>query len=156
MIPVPCRFGEPANIKDKMLPLKGVTWFKWTDGMEFTYYFDNDDKWHNTHFKCIMMPDFKEHYNIRDNLLINDFLKNKGYPVRGRGYAFGIALIEQHFCIEIILTDLYMAHIYLQCNEQGEYIENGNIYVPASWDTSDKKESILLSPYIGKVQVLNR
>ena len=49
-IPLPCRFGESALCNGRFLPLVGATWFRWTKGMEYTYFFKLNDKWHDTDF----------------------------------------------------------------------------------------------------------
>ena len=44
-IPIPCEFGNYAECNNRQLPFSGVSWFKWTEGMEYTYFFDTNDKW---------------------------------------------------------------------------------------------------------------
>ena len=56
-------------------------------------------------------------------------------------------MIDNELYVELILSDKYLAHIYVQCNKTGEYIENGKIYIPPSWDTEEKQKSILLAQY---------
>ena len=51
-VPLPCKLGDISECNGRKLQLKGVSWFKWTKGMEYTYFFHKNDKWHNTDFYC--------------------------------------------------------------------------------------------------------
>ena len=56
-VPIPCEFGEKGICKNRMLPFAGVSWFKWTQGIEYTYCFTTSDYWHEydfyTTFQCM-------------------------------------------------------------------------------------------------------
>ncbi len=143
-IPIPCEFGNYAECNNRQLLFCGVSWFKWTEGMEYTYFFSTSDKWHTfdfyTTFDCVQPFEF----TIPDKLLIDDFIKNKGYPLKGRGYANGVDYLDGKTYIDFIMTDKYLSHIKVQCDKNGEYIPNGNIIFPPSWDTEEKKERAIL------------
>ena len=47
-IPIPCEFGNYEKCYNKQLLLVGASWFKWSRGMEYTYFFSTSDKWHQT------------------------------------------------------------------------------------------------------------
>lgn len=132
--------------------LKGVSWFEWSTGIEFTYYFEREEKWAAVYFFTVKEPDYKLSYDVYDNLLINDSLKNNGFPIKGRGYLSGLRTIHGCLFADIILTDCYLAHVYARCDKNGNYIENGDIYVPPSWDTVERQYSIILKQY-SKVKV---
>lgn len=151
---VPCKLGDERKTLEGIKQFIGVTWFKWSDGMEFTYFYRNSEKWGTAYFETEKSPEYDMSYDICDNLLQDDFLKDKGYPVKGRGYIYGLKMINNELYAELLLTDKYFAHIYVQCDEQGIFREQGKIYVPPSWDTEEKKRSILLSKY-SKLDVLN-
>lgn len=143
-IPIPCEFGNYAECNNKQLPFVGVSWFKWTKGMEYTYFFAKSNKWHTVDFYTTFdkLQPFK--YIIPDKLLIDDFIKDKGYPLKGRGYANGIYYKNGKKYIDFIMTDQYWAHIKVQCDRKGEYIPNGDIIFPTAWDTEEKRERIIL------------
>ena len=67
IISIPCKFGEKALCR-RMLVFCGVDRFRWSSGMEYTY------------FKYIEM----------DNVLLSSFvLREKGLPLRGEGSVEG-------------------------------------------------------------------
>lgn len=146
-IPLPCEFGESYITAKGIRTLDGVSWFKWFDGMEFTYFFENNKKWLSCDFFTKKLPDYKFCYEVCDTLLADDFLKIKGFPIKGRGFLSGLKTINKKIFAELILTDSYYAHIYAQCDRHGNYIDNGVIFVPPSWDTEQKKYSIILKQY---------
>lgn len=147
IIPIPCKLGDNFITKEGLKTLKHVTWFKWSYGTEYTYFYENYRKWETSYFENLMNPTYDYSCEIKDILLKDDFLKDRGYPLKGKGYAVGYNMIDDELYVELILTDKYLAHIYVQCNEIGEYVENGKIYLPPSWDTEEKQKSILLAQY---------
>jgi hypothetical protein len=147
IIPIPCKLGDNFITKEGLKILKHVTWFKWSHGMEYTYFYENTGKWETSYFENYVNPEYDCACEIKDILLEDRFLKDRGYPLKGRGYAAGYEIIDGELYVELILTDKYFAHIYVQCNKNGEYVENGKIYVPPSWDTEEKQKSILLAQY---------
>lgn len=86
-------------------------------------------------------------HEIDDTLLQDGFLKEKGFPIKGRGYVSGFSYVDGEMTVDVILTDKYFAHIYIVCAENGHYKENGKVYVPPSWDTEEKMYSIILEKY---------
>lgn len=146
-IPIPCNFGECAECNNKQLPLVGVSWFKWTKGMEYTYFFNTSDKWHPVDFYTTFDNKQEFEFTIPDKLLTNDFIKHKGYPLKGRGYANGVDYINGKTYIDFIMTDNYFAHIKVQCDENGLFVPGGEILFPTSWDTDEKKERVILKSH---------
>lgn len=143
-IPIPCNFGEYADCKGKNLQFTGVSWFKWNCGMEYTYFFLTGDKWSEYDFYTTYenMQPFEAF--IPDNLLADGFIKSKGYPLKGRGFANGIAYLGGKTYIDFIMTSNYLAHIKVQCDDSGIYIPNGDIIFPPSWDSEEKQERAVL------------
>ena len=146
-IPLPCNFGEVANCNGLKLPLCGVSWFKWSAGMEYTYYFSFPDYWHDTRFYTTFETKQPCKFIISDELLFDKRIKEHGYPLKGRGHAFGVKYIERKTYIEFIMTSNYMTHIKVQCNDKGQYVPNGDIIFPPSWDTEEKQEKVILKSY---------
>lgn len=146
---LPCEFRENVITSKGLKTLIGATWFKWVDGMEFTYFYQSDSKWGNDDFEVVKNAKHKPYYEINDSLIKDGFLKDKGYPIKGRGYICGLRIINDKLYAHIILTDKYLAHIYVECNKNGMYKELGSVFVPPSWDTEEKQKSIILEKYKG-------
>lgn len=51
-IPIPCEFGNYEKCYNKQLLLVGASWFKWSRGMEYTYFFSTSDKWRPFQVLC--------------------------------------------------------------------------------------------------------
>lgn len=143
-IPLPCRFGEKAECRGKMLPLEGVYWFKWSRGTEYTYFFGVPGCWHNAEFYTTFETDQPCRFNIPEKLLLDRKIKEHGYPLRGSGYADGVRYIEGKTYVDFIMTSSYFAHIQVQCDNSGMYVPDGSIIFPPSWDTEEKKERAVL------------
>lgn len=146
-IPIPCELGEKLVTGKGEEVLKGVAWFKWSDGIEFTYHFERPDKWTAGHLFSVKEPDYELCYEVCDTLLIDGLLRLKGFPIKGKGYLYGLDLIRGCLFANLILTDCYFAHVYAACDKHGNYIDNGDILVPPSWDTVERKYSIILKQY---------
>lgn len=147
VVPLPCRLGDNYITQKGIKKFKHVSWFKWSHGTEYTYFYENPGKWETSYFENYVNPEYDCTCEIKDTLLEDRFLKDRGYPLKGRGYAAGYKMIDGELYVELILTDKYLAHIYVQCNKNGEYVDNGKLYVPPSWDTEEKQKSILLAKY---------
>ncbi len=143
-IPMPCEFGSCAECNNRQLPLFGVSWFKWSKGMEYTYFFDTGNKWAPADFYTTFDNAQPFSFNIPDKLLMDGFVKEKGYPLKGRGFANGIYYKNEKIYINFIMTDMYYAHIKVQCDDKGNYVPNGNVIFPAAWDTDEKRERAIL------------
>lgn len=143
-IPIPCNFGEKAYCNGKELPFKEVNWFKWSWGMEYTYFFSTNDYWQPTDFYTTLQCDSKNQIEIPDFLLEDGLVKDKGFPLKGRGYAYGLYYADGKTYIDFIITSNYFAHIKVQCDSAGAYIPNGNIIFPIGWDTDEKIEQAML------------
>lgn len=143
-IPIPCKLGEYGNCNGKILPLKGVSWFKLSQRLEYVYFFEMGSKWKSADFYMSYQTEQPFFIEIPDALLENDFLKNKDYPLKGTGYADGIYFIGGQLYIDFIVTDNYFAHIRVQCNNKGKYIPGGNMIFPPSYDTEEKREKFVL------------
>lgn len=145
-IPLPCKFGEISDCNGKSLPLKGVSWFQWQDGMEYTYFFDRDNFWNPTDFYTTFEKNQPCKIEIIDSLLIEMPIREHGYPLRGSGRATGIDYINSKLYMNFIITSNYFEHIRVQCDTNGEYIPKSDIIFPTGWDEK-KKERALLKSY---------
>lgn len=142
-IPLPCRFGESALCNGRSLPLMGVEWFEWTKGMEYTYFFRLNDKWHDTDFYTSFQNKQYKFFEIPDSLLKDMLIKEHGYPLKGKGYACGIKYKNSKTYMEFIMSNYYLAHIQVQCDENGMYLPDGEIIFPMSWDEKKKEKAVL-------------
>lgn len=147
IIPLPCEFGNVAECNGMMLPLNGVFWFEWTSGIEYTYFFSKNDFWHETSFYTTFRNEQPCKFEMPDTLTKDTYIKDHGYPLKGRGYACGVHYKEGKTYIEFIMTSHYYAHIKVQCNDRGIYVPNGNIIFPPSWDTEEKKDAVVSKDY---------
>lgn len=143
-IPIPCDFGEKSFCNGNELPFAGVSWFKWSKGMEYTYFFLTNNHWHPTDFYTTFQCDSESKIEISNSLLEDGFIKDKGFPLKGRGYANGMCYIDGKTYIDFIMTSNYLTHIKVQCDLNGIYIPGGNIIFPPSWDTEEKIEKAML------------
>ena len=151
-IPIPCNFGEYAKCKNRQLPFVGVTWFHWTQGWEYTYFFKTNDTWHDIDFYNTFQKEQPFYFEIEDNLLCDMFIKDRGFPLKGRGYAYGIYYENGKRYIEFILSSNYLAHIKVQCDENGQFVPDGDIIFPLGWDEEKKKKVLLKSvKYNGEI-----
>lgn len=146
-IPLPCKFGEKADCEGRVLPLSGVFWFKWSWGMEYTYFFSIGDKWHGTRVYSTLDTERPFGIDIPDSLLIDKPIKEHGFPLKGTGHACGVNYLDGKTYIDFVMTSSYQAHIRVQCNEKWEYVPNGDIIFPPSWDTEEKREGAMLKAY---------
>ena len=144
-VPVPYLLGEYAQKEKKHFV--GVSWFPWSSGMEFTYFFRPEGKWKTSDIIVEKEPEYRLGYEIDDALLQDGFLKEKGFPIKGRGYVSGFSYVDGEITADVILKDKYFSHIYIACTENGHYKENGKVYVPPSWDTEERMYSIILEKY---------
>ena len=146
-IPLPCNFGDSAKCNGKLLPLNGVHWFQWTERIEYTYFFAKNDVWHDTAFYTtfdVMQPCG---FTIPDSLLIDRPIKEHGYPLKGRGYASGVDYRNGKTYIDFTMTSAYLTRIKVQCDDEGRYVEGGDIIFPLSFDTEEKKKGAVLKAY---------
>lgn len=155
-IPLPCNFGEQAECNGRLLPLNGVSWFIWESGVEYYYFFKKNDVWHPTEFYSTFETDQPLSVEISDHLLSDGFLKEKGFPVKGRGYATGLFFANNKLYIDLILSDFSNRHLKVECDRDGNYVENGDIVFPPSADTIEKKERFLLKRLPSKRESLKK
>lgn len=146
-IPLPCKFGEKADCEGRVLPLSGVSWFRWSWGMEYTYFFSVGDKWHGTMFYSTLDTEQPFELDLPDSLLIDKPVKEHGYPLKGTGYADGVYYRDGKAYIDFLMTSNYQAHIRVQCDEKWECVPNGDIIFPPSWDTDEKRGGAILKAY---------
>lgn len=146
-IPLPCRFGASADCEGMALPLSGVFWFRWSWGMEYTYFFSVGDKWHGTRFYSTLDTGQPFGIDIPDSLLIDKPVREHGYPLKGSGYADGVYYRDGKTYIDFVMTSSYQAHIRVQCDEKWKNVPNGDIIFPSSWDTEGKREGAVLKAY---------
>ena len=150
-IPLPCKFGTAAICEGKELPFIGVTWFQWSHGIEYTYYFLTKDYWHPVTFYTSDGTDFTEFVELPDILMQDIFFKDRGFPLKGKGYAMGIFYEKNRMYIDLILTDKYFAHVHVECKEKFQYQAGGHVKFPANWD-KEKKENTLLKSFDGVIE----
>ena len=144
-IPMPCKFGEPAECRGEILPLSGVSWFRWSWGMEYTYYFHLKDRWGGkTKMYSTLETGQPFWMEIPDSLLEDRPIKEHGYPLKGKGHACGLNYQDGDTYIDFIMTSDYWAHIRVQCDEKLAYVPDGRIIFPPSWDTEEKQEGAVL------------
>lgn len=135
---------------------ESVSWFLWSDGLDCTYFYRTASKWDPYNFtnvkasESVIANKYGIQYTIPKQIMRNDFLHNHGFPVKGRGIVNGIGKKDNYFFVSLILTDMYLQHIKIECSEDFIYTD-GKIYVPPSWDTVEKRNSILYKEYIGRV-----
>lgn len=146
-IPLPCKFGDIADCNGVKLPLKAVSWFRWSRGMEYTYFFSKNNKFHNTDFYTTFQSNQQYYMEIPDTLLNDIAIKEHGYPLRGKGHAVGIHYQDSKTYMEFLITSNYYEHIKVQCNINGMYVPGGDIIFPTSWDTEEKKEKAILKSF---------
>lgn len=146
IIPLPCRLGDVAECKGKEVPLKGVSWFRWTKGMEYTYFFKKNNKWNDTDFYTTFECKQPYFFEIPDSLLKDTIIKEHGYPLAGRGYADGLEYIDGKTYIDFIITSSYLSHILVQCDKNAKYVNGGDIILPIAW-SEEKKEKAILKSY---------
>lgn len=146
-IPLPCEFGKTADCNGRLLPLEGVTWFRWSRGMEYTYFFTVGNRWNSTDFYATFDPNKTCEFIISDSILENKIIKEHGYPLKGTGYASGIFYKNGKTYMEFIMSSNYFAHIKVQCDKNGLYIPGGDVIWPPSWDTDEKREKVILKSY---------
>ena len=84
IVPIPCRFGEKTLCNGRMLVFCGVDWFRWSSGMEYTYFFETGDFWHEADFYTGDGAGMSQYIEV-DNVLLSSFvLREKGFPLRGK------------------------------------------------------------------------
>lgn len=142
-IPIPCKFGEKALCDGKMLVFKGVSWYKWSSGMEYTYYFEAGDSWAPIPFYISKGEGFTEYIEVDDQLTSSFDLKGKNFPFRGRGYVDGISHINGKNYACIVSETFYWSHHKVECDEYGYYIQGGKILFQRNWN-ENQKDGILL------------
>lgn len=137
-IPLPCKLGEKYNEST----LSGMMWYHWRRGIEYTYFFKQNS--FNTDFYTTYETNQPEYMDIPDALLEDTFIKSRGYPLKGRGYAMGLKFHNGKIFMEFIITSSYLEHIFVECDASGNYVKNGEILFPVNWDTEEKQQRILL------------
>lgn len=146
-IPLPCEFGCVADCNGKKLKLEGVSWFQWSRGMEYTYFFSKNDKYHNTDFYTTFQNKQQCFFEIPDTLLQDKPIKEHEYPLKGTGSVMGVYYKDNRTYVDFIIKSNYLEHIRVQCDSKGLYIPGGDIIFPPSWDTEEKQERAILRSY---------
>ena len=154
-LPLPCNFGEFSRCENRLLPLCGVSWYNWSSGMDYTYFFNTESKWNPVTFYNTKDPIKNVIVDIPDHLLEEGFIKEKGFPLKGRGYIAGLDYINGKTFVDIISTTNYLAHIRVQCDEKICYVPNGEIRFPTSWETDEKKQRMLLKSAMTNKEKIN-
>lgn len=144
-IPLPCRFGDYAECHNRKLPFIGVSWFEWEKGMEYTYFFQTSNEWQPVDFYTTFKKVQPYEFSISDNLLTDGSIKDKGYPLKGKGYVNGIRYESGKMYAEFIITSNYFEHIKVQCNNEGIYLPEGDIIFPIGWDEEKKSRAVFKS-----------
>lgn len=145
LIPIPCKFGEIADCNGKQRVFNHVSWFKWSKGFEYTYFFRTNNIWDCSDFYCSFSKEQPEYMEISDSLLLDAPIKDRGHPLKGVGYACGICYENGKLFMEFILTSNFYTHIKVECDKRGNYVSGGDIKFPPtpSWDTEEKREKII-------------
>lgn len=146
-IPMPCAFGESADCKGKMLPFYGISWFPWSSGVEYTYFFLTSQKWHACDFYCSPFKERPKTLTIPDHLLRDGSIREKRFPLKGHGYVNGIYYRDGRTYLDFILTDMFYSYIKVECDEDFKYVPDGNIIFPPSWDTEEKRNRVILKTF---------
>ena len=81
-----------------------MSWFEWSRGVEYTYFFTTNDYWNSTDFYTTFQCESENQIEIPDFLLKDGFVKDKGFPLKGRGYACGVYFINGNTYIDFIMT----------------------------------------------------
>ena len=76
-VPIPRTFGNYAECNNRQLPFSDVSWFRWSRGMEYTYFFLTSDKWHPIDFYTTFENVQPFEFVVPDELLTDDFIKHK-------------------------------------------------------------------------------
>lgn len=148
-IPIPCNFGNKGVCNNKYLIFSGVTWFKWSTGYDYTYFFHTENKWSQYDFYTSKGEENKNYIDIKETLLEDKSLVEHGYPLTGTGYLSGISYKDGKYYADLIITSHYLSHIKVECDTQGIYQEGGVIIFPPtpSFDTTEKRQKYLLKKY---------
>lgn len=148
-VPIPCDFGFYSLCKNKFLEFCGVSWFKWTSGYEYTYFFTTKNEWIRSEFFTSNGKECRKYLDIDDALLVDKAFVEHGYPLKGSGYLIGIKSIDGELYAELILTSHYLTHLKVECDEHGHFITNGKIIFPPtpSCETLEKRKSYLMKKY---------
>lgn len=133
IVPIPCKFGETALCKVRELPFYGVDWYKWSSGMEYTYFFETGDPWAGAVFYVSDGFGLSEHVEVDDILTTSFELKEKGFPFRGKGYVCGISFENGKRYAHILSETFYQSHHYVECDEKGYYIPGGDIILQCNF-----------------------
>lgn len=147
-IPLPCKFGEYKDCKGVNLPFVGVSWFRWSWGWDYTYFFRRSQKWNQSHFFTSDGKEMPHSFSVPDFLLADGLLREKGLPFKARGYATGLYGENGKLYLDFLLTSHYFEHLKVECDESGMFVPLGDIIFPLSWDTKEKKESILTKSFL--------
>lgn len=150
-IPMPCKFGEMEDCKGVSLPFVGVSWFRWSQSWEFTYFFRRSKEWSQYSFYTTDGKEMPCSFSILDSLLADGSLLEKGFPFKARGYVTGLCKENGKLYLDFLLTSHYFAHIKVECDEQARYVPFGDIVFPPSWDTEEKKSSIFSKRFLQKI-----
>lgn len=149
IVPIPCKFGEIALCEERELPFYGVDWFKWSSGMEYTYFFETGDPWVEASFYVSDGAGLPEHIEVDDVLTTSFELKEKGFPIRGKGYVCGISYENGKRYAHVLSETFYQSHHYVECDEKGYYIPGGDIIFQCNWG-QDQIDKILSKKVLQK------
>lgn len=150
-VPIPYDFGEYGEIptSKKTLRFCGVSWFKWSTGWEYTYFFKTEDIWNEYTFYVDSGNGYSNFIKIDDQFLLEKSFREHGYPFVGTGYLTGVMWIDGIMYADVIITSAYNAHIKVECLEDGQYKRGGRILFPPtpSFETKEKREKCLQKKY---------
>lgn len=148
-IPIPYQFGEYGQCDNKLLKFTGVSWFHWSTGYEYTYFFATGNRWTGSTFYTSDGKECTEFLDVDEGLLEDKSFAEHGFPLRGTGYVSGIRETDGKLYTNVILTSHYLTHLDVQCDEHGRYPKNGEIIFPPtpSFETTEKRQKVLLKKY---------
>lgn len=150
-VPIPYSFGEYGEIptRKKTLRFCGVSWFKWSTGLEYTYFFKTENKWSEYDFYVSSGNRYSNFIEIDDRFLLEKSFREHGYPFVGSGYLTGVMWIDDTIYADIMITSAYNAHVKVECLGDGQYKRGGRILFPPtpSFETVEKREKFLRKEY---------
>ena len=150
-VPIPYDFGEYGKIptSKKTLRFCGVSWYKWSTGWEYTYFFVTENKWGEYDFYVSSGDKYSNFIEIDDRFLLEKSFREHGYPFLGSGFLTGIMWRDSVLYADIMITSAYNAHIKVECLENGQCKRGGQILFPPtpSFETAEKREKYLQKKY---------
>lgn len=111
--------------------------------IEYTYFFETGDFWHEVDFYTGDGSGMSEYIEV-DNAQLSSFvLREKGFPFRGEGYVEGFRFKNGKTYVHILCETIYFSHHCVESDEKGHYVSGGDIIFQVNW--SEKQIDAILS-----------